>query len=773
MVLPTMSRAACRRSYVLAASVLWGCAQAPAALPSEDPGTRRMAGILAEIATGARETAQNNAFLNRERVALMRQTRRPGDGLTPDFAFSQQLADELLKAGDTREAIVGLEEIVTGRGLSWDSIAPADKPLFDLLALAYLRLGEQQNCAENSAANICILPLRGGARHVRQEGARGAITRYTALRRQFPSDRGAQWLLNLAVLQIGGWPDSLPVGDRVPGMAPVGPARFPEYPNVARAVGLDHFGQAGGLSVDDFNGDGFPDVFATAWGFSDAVRVMINDGRGGFADRGAAAGLAGITGGLNVIQADYDNDGDLDVVVLRGAWQGEGGQFPFSLLRNRGDATFDDVTSAAGVFSLVAVNSASWADLNLDVYVDLFVGYESYSKLNGTVPRFSKLFVNNRNGTFTERAADVGLAVDEFVKGVTWGDVNNDGLPDLYLSILFGENKLFMNRGGAGATNWRFEEVAAAAGVTKPRASFPTWFWDVDNDGFDDLLVASYDLNAQMHEMVAREFLGLPLTATDNGVARKAETSKLYRNRGDGTFEDVSARMGLADKAMYAMGSNFGDLDNDGYLDMYFGTGNPDLRSVIPNRMFRNLAGRGFEEVTLPGGFGHLQKGHATAFADLDRDGDQDVLMIMGGAYEGDLSSSVLFENPGWKGTHWVTLLLQGTTANRSAIGARVAIDVADRGGARRTIRRTVNSGGSFGAGPLQVHVGLGTAERIERVRVQWPDRARTTTSSAALAMDSHYRIVQGAEPVRLSRPPIPFRSVAPSGRPAMKMPGM
>jgi len=732
-----------------------------------------MAGILAEIGTRTRETAQDNAFLNRERVGLMQQARRPGRDVAPDFAFSQQLADELLKAGDTREAITGLEAIVAGRGLSWDAIAATDKPLFDLLALAYLRLGEQQNCTENSAANICILPLRGGARHLRQEGARGAIWRYTAIRRQFPDDRGAQWLLNLAFLQVGAWPDSLAAGDRISGLAPVGPTSFPEFSNVAQAVGLDHFGQAGGLSVDDFNGDGLPDVIATAWGFSDPMRVMLNDGRGGFADRGAAAGLTGITGGLNVMQADYDNDGDLDVVVLRGAWQGEGGQFPFSLLRNRGDASFDDVTSAAGVFSLGAVNSAAWADFNLDGYVDLFVGYESYSKLNGTIPRFSKLFVNNRNGTFTERAADVGLAVDEFVKGVTWGDVNNDGLPDLYLSILFGENKLFMNRGGTGLTNWRFEESATSAGVTTPRASFPTWFWDFDNDGFDDLLVASYDLNAQMHEMVAREFLRLPLTASDNGVMRQTETSKVYRNRGDGTFEDVSARLGLADKAIYAMGSNFGDLDNDGYLDIYFGTGNPDLRSVIPNRMFRNVAGRRFEEVTLPGGFGHLQKGHATAFADLDRDGDQDVLMIVGGAYEGDLSSSVLFENPGWEGTHWVSLLLQGSTANRSAIGARVAIDVSDRKGGRRTIHRTVNSGGSFGAGPLQLHVGLGAAARIEAVRVQWPDRARTRTSSAALALDSHYRIVQGAEPERLTRPPVPFRTRAAPGRPAMRMPGM
>jgi hypothetical protein len=341
---------------------------------------------------------------------------------------------------------------------------------------------------------------------------------------------------------------------------------------------------------------------------------------------------------------------------------------------------------------------------------------------------------------------------------VVWGDVNNDGLPDLYVSVIYGRNRLYVNRGGRSIEGWRFEERATAAGVERPIASFPTWFWDFDQDGWEDLLVLSYDVNSAMHEMVAREFLGLPLSTMQDGRTIAVEPSRLYRNNGDGSFSDVTRRAGLEDKVIYAMGSNHGDLDNDGWIDFYLGTGNPDLRSVIPNRMFRNVAGAEFEEVTLPGGFGHLQKGHATAFADLDRDGDEDIYMVIGGAYEGDIGTSVLFENPGWPKNAWITLELEGRAANRSAIGARVAIEVADAGGATRTLRRTVRTGGSFGAGSLQLHVGLGRATGLRQVRIEWPDSTRSTTSYTNLALGRSYRIIQGEAPVELVRPPVPFR---------------
>jgi hypothetical protein len=169
----------------------------------------------------------------------------------------------------------------------------------------------------------------------------------------------------------------------------------------------------------------------------------------------------------------------------------------------------------------------------------------------------------------------------------------------------------------------------------------------------------------------------------------------------------------------------------------------------------------------LPGGFGHIQKGHGTAFADLDRDGDQDVYMILGGAYQGDRFTSVLFENPGWPGTAWVSLELEGRSANRSAIGARVELDVAEGSGRTRTVRRTVGTGGSFGAGSRQLHVGLGPVARIRELRIRWPDSARTHTSHTGLVVNRAYRIRQGEAPVALERPPVPFRRGA-SGAPSV-----
>ncbi len=167
------------------------------------------------------------------------------------------------------------------------------------------------------------------------------------------------------------------------------------------------------------------------------------------------------------------------------------------------------------------------------------------------------------------------------------------------------------------------------------------------------------------------------------------------------------------------MGCNFGDLDNDGWLDFYAGTGNPDFRTLVPNRMFRNDAGRSFQDVTTSGGFGHLQKGHGVAFGDLDNDGDQDVYLKVGGAFSGDLFHSALFENPG-HGNHWITLRLIGDRDNRAAIGARVKAVVEDASGPR-TIYATVGSGGSFGGSTLQQEIGLGAAKRVKRLEVTWP----------------------------------------------------
>ncbi|HXK12277.1 MAG TPA: CRTAC1 family protein, partial [Vicinamibacteria bacterium] len=236
--------------------------------------------------------------------------------------------------------------------------------------------------------------------------------------------------------------------------------------------------------------------------------------------------------------------------------------------------------------------------------------------------------------------------------------------------------------------------------------SFPAWFFDYDNDGRLDLFVGSF-VNSVSE--VARDYLRLP---------PKAETMRLYHNTGRG-FEDVTERVGLA-HVLVSMGANFGDIDNDGWLDFYVGTGAPSYAALMPNRMFRNREGRSFVDVTTATGTGHLQKGHGVSFADLDGDGDEDVITNIGGFVAGDAYNKIVFENPG-NANDWVVLHLTGTRTNRGALGARIAVTVEGREGSVRTIHRVVTSGGSFGSSPLAQHVGLGLAKRIRSVLVRWP----------------------------------------------------
>jgi hypothetical protein len=201
------------------------------------------------------------------------------------------------------------------------------------------------------------------------------------------------------------------------------------------------------------------------------------------------------------------------------------------------------------------------------------------------------------------------------------------------------------------------------------------------------------------------------------------------------------------DHVLHAMGANFGDLDNDGWLDFYLGTGNPDLETIVPNRMFRNAEGKFFQDVTTSGGFGNLQKGHGVSFADLDNDGDQDVHEDMGGANSSDIYPNVLFLNPG-HGNHWLKLQLVGVKANRSAIGARIKVTV-KRAQGERSIYRTLSSGGSFGCNPLRQEIGLGDATAIAAVEIRWPGSG-TLQTLTGLEPDRCYRIREDAKVAEL-----------------------
>jgi hypothetical protein len=197
------------------------------------------------------------------------------------------------------------------------------------------------------------------------------------------------------------------------------------------------------------------------------------------------------------------------------------------------------------------------------------------------------------------------------------------------------------------------------------------------------------------------------------------------------------------DRVLVTMGSNYGDLDNDGWPDIYLGTGDPVLTSLMPNRMFRNGEGRFFQDVTTAGGFGHLQKGHGIAFGDIDNDGDQDVFAVLGGAYEGDTFQTALFENPG-NTNHWLTLILHGTKSNRDALGARIELELVRPGGTR-VVHGTVSSGGSFGANSLQQELGLGDAQAIRSIKIRWPLPDRPVQSLTNVPLDSVVRVREGS----------------------------
>jgi hypothetical protein len=483
----------------------------------------------------------------------------------------------------------------------------------------------------------------------------------------------------------------------------------------------DDMALSGGSITEDFNKNGFIDIMASSWGLSDQLQYFENTGEGFFVEKTDEAGLTGITGGLNMIHADYNNNGYPDVLVLRGAWLGEAGHHPNSLLRNNGDGTFTDVTESSGILSFHPTQTAVWADFNNNGWLDLFIGNESTPE----DPHSSELYLNNQDGTFTNVTLQAGVSINRYVKGVTAGDFNNNGFQDLYISVMGGPNILLLNNGPNNRGVPLFLNVSERAGVTEPHTSFPTWFWDYNNNGWLDLFVSGYDVtNAD----VAREYLGMSV---------EAEMPRLYRNNGDGTFTDVTAETGL-DKVMYTMGSNFGDLDNDGYLDFYVGTGDPDMRALMPNRMFRNAHGSHFEEVTASGGFGHLQKGHGVSFADLNNNGHQDIFTVIGGALEGDVYMNALFENPG-NDHNWITLMFEGEQSNRYGVGNRIRFTVRE-GDSLRTIHRTVTTGGSFGSSVLQLETGLGNAEEIMEIEIFWP-AGETTQHFTSVGMNQYYLV--------------------------------
>jgi len=644
--------------------------------------------------------------LNRDRAVMIdnkiQSTTNPGQRINMLF----QSGTEWLNAGDYNTSIERFNTLL--KYIKSENVNLKDETLNklnELRGVAYLRKAEIENCLENHNAYSCIFPIEKDGIHLKKSGGLAALDIFRSILQGSPTPQ-TLWLYNITHMALGTYPDQVEPQFLLKPELFESETGFPRFTDMAMPLGLAVNDISGSVVMDDFNNDNYLDLLVSSYGLDDQLRYFENDKKGGFKEKTKEAKLIGLLSGLNMVQADYNNDGWIDVLVLRGAWLGKSGAHPNSLLRNNGDGTFSDVTKSSGLYSKFPTQTASWADFNADGWVDLFIGNE-HSKVTHAP---TQLFMNNGNGTFSDVSIEKNASIKSFIKGCIWGDINNDGYADIYISSISGPNYLLKN--GGPKNNFIFENISITSGTQEPQQSFPCWFFDYNQDGWEDIFVSGFDFNQfeTAAGEVAKDYLGIAIEAT---------LPKLYKNNGDNTFSDVTSNTSI-DHVLYTMGCNFGDLNNDGFPDFYSATGTPDFRSLIPNRMFLNNNGKTFLEVSKAGGFGHLQKGHGVAFGDIDNDGDQDIYNVLGGSYDGDNFMNALFINPGFE-NNWLKIKLKGVKSNRYGIGARSSIFAKNDLGESKVFYNTLNSGASFGANPLWIDQGLKDYSTIEKIEIMWP----------------------------------------------------
>ena len=393
----------------------------------------------------------------------------------------------------------------------------------------------------------------------------------------------------------------------------VSPVTFTEVSGIA---GLLATGPGYGIGWGDYDNDGDEDLYVPRNNPSLVEQFYRNNGNGTFTEVGTSSGVA-LGSGMGVTWGDYDNDGDLDAYVVVG--QGPGG-INNRLYRNEGNGTFTEVALDAGV-NVQSSGGAAWGDYDNDGWLDLYLARRSQP---------NTLYRNNGNGTFQTVAANAGVNLTNDAITPAWGDYDDDGDLDLYLvNDSDSVSRLFRNNG-----NGTFSQVAASAGVANTGSGRGVAWGDYDNDGDLDIVVANAESGAM----------------------------RLYQNQGNGSFVNRSALAGT-NNTPAANGVAWADYDRDGYLDLY-------VSNVgFPNQLFRNRGDGTFEEVAATVNV----QGNATdastgvTWVDYDNDGDMDIYVLNDGADQ----TNYLFQNEG-NANKWLELTLRGTLSNRAAIGARV-----------------------------------------------------------------------------------------------------
>ncbi len=394
-----------------------------------------------------------------------------------------------------------IEQYQAARQIAESQVPAALNQMNEALGISYLHKSGMENDAYRAPGEKCLIPVPPGNAYTKTGDSEKAVEYFLKYLEQKPDELEVKWLLNLAYMTLGEYPDKVPPKYLIPPSVFQSAEDVGRFPDVAPAAGLDTFAMAGGIIVDDFENNGRLDVVKSSFDVCAPMQFFHNNGDGTFTDRAAKAGLADQLGGLNIIQADYNNDGCTDILVLRGGWEVAQRK---SLLRNNCNGTFTDVTAGSGLSVPTATQAGVWVDINNDGLLDLFVGNEGSP---------AQLFLNNGNGTFKDISHSAGIDKVGFSKGVTAADYDNDGYADLFVSNLLGPNFLYHNN-----HDNTFTEVSESAGVQGPTRGFATWFFDYDNDGWPDLFVTSYPVSV---EETARTYLGLP---------HNANTLKLYKN---------------------------------------------------------------------------------------------------------------------------------------------------------------------------------------------------------------------------------------------------
>lgn len=466
-----------------------------------------------------------------------------------------------------------------------------------------------------------------------------------------------------------------------------------------------------GVAVNDYDADGDLDFYVSnGLGFPNAL--FRNSGNGTFErlDSPEFGGDLREDGG--VAFGDIDNDGDLDLYV--------GSSQRNSLFLNRGDGRFDDVTESAGVGDGRNARSVSFVDCDNDGLLDIFVSnYDLEANVDfdrdDNPGQGSVLYRNNGDLTFTDVTEAAGIGRTGLAFAQTFTDYDNDGDQDLVLVHDVGRIVLFQNDGRC-----HFRDVSKEAGFTQTGSWMGVTSGDYDNDGDMDLFVTNV---GPAMAMFVPQFPGRiqnPMHA-------------LYRNNGDGTFVEVARQAGVAD-AGFGWGCEFGDVDNDGFLDLYLVTnyffmgvgnqGGPSLYGRLPEGgvggedSFLFLSNRDgtFRNVTREAGISNPFDARGATLADFDGDGFLDVFVA------NERGPLKVYRNQR-NGNHWLKVRLQGTRGNRDAIGARVRV-VAD-GSAQI---REVSGGSSYKSQQsFELQFGLGRRRHVDLVEVLFPGGGRAT----------------------------------------------